>query len=230
MPERLLAPDAAASMQAGFFGKIPARGDFVQRSLPAAFTAPWDRWLQAGIAGSRAALGDAWLEIYLTSPIWRFALAAGMAGDQAAAGVLMPSVDQVGRYFPLTIACVSDEPSPTRLRDHTSWFDAAETLALAALEEQGSLEALIAGTAKLDWPESPAKPSLDAEGVNLGAKDDALMQVIERRAAPYGLFWTTGSERVRPTNLVVWQLPARERFCALLDGDWTRHGWADLAS
>ena len=41
-----------------------------------------------GIAGAQETLGDDWLEIYLTSPVWRFALSAHLAGELAAAGVL----------------------------------------------------------------------------------------------------------------------------------------------
>ena len=43
---------------AGFYGKLPARGDFVRAGLPRDFTDPWDDWLQSVIAGSRALVGD----------------------------------------------------------------------------------------------------------------------------------------------------------------------------
>ena len=94
----------AAEAKAGFFGKLPKHGDFLSRRLPRAFTDPWDRWLQNAIADSREQMAEDWLNIYLTSPIWRFALSPGLCGDNAWAGVLMPSVDRVGRYFPLTLA------------------------------------------------------------------------------------------------------------------------------
>ena len=121
---------------AGFFGKVPSHGDFVTRRLPVAFTEPWDAWLQAGMADSRAKLGDDWLPIYLNSPIWRFALGAGVCGPQAWCGVMMPSVDRVGRYFPFTIACEVDGtgmPAP-------AWYAALEDLALSALQAGFSLE------------------------------------------------------------------------------------------
>ena len=38
---------------AGFYGKLPARGDFVRAGLPRDFIDPWDAWLQSVIAGSR---------------------------------------------------------------------------------------------------------------------------------------------------------------------------------
>ena len=89
---------------AGWYGKLPCLGDFASRRLDAEFITPWDAWLQRCIATSRQQLGEQWLDIYLTSPMWRFILAPGICGERACAGVLLPSVDKVGRYFPLTFA------------------------------------------------------------------------------------------------------------------------------
>jgi type VI secretion system protein ImpM len=87
----------------GWYGKIPSLGDFASRRLPSDFIETWDTWLQHSMATSRAALGDRWLDIYLTSPAWRFVCAAGACGPRAVAGLIVPSVDRVGRYFPLTV-------------------------------------------------------------------------------------------------------------------------------
>lgn len=121
----------------GFFGKLPSRGDFVSRRLAGDFVERWDAWLAAGLAASRERLGDAWLEVYLTSPIWRFALAPGACGPQGQIGVMMPSVDKVGRYFPLAAAAglgrersVLDAASA--LED---WYADVENLLLETLAE-----------------------------------------------------------------------------------------------
>jgi len=91
----------------GFHGKIPARGDFVQSGLPRSFVDPWDGWMRRMIAASRAALGQGWVPAWLDTPVWRFALSSGLCGPDAVIGLWMPSVDSVGRYFPLTIAVVT---------------------------------------------------------------------------------------------------------------------------
>lgn len=213
-------------MTAGFFGKVPARGDFVRRALPAAFVTPWDQWLQAGIAGSKEALGDAWLEVYLTSPVWRFALSAQLAGEPAAAGVLIPSVDAVGRYFPFTLACVlPEDAAPAEVRARTAWFDDAESLAVAVLEEDAALDDLVAGVDALGAPEGEAQIFMDADGVRLDDAGTALSCLLGRVAPPHGLFWTRGSKLVQPSLLLVWRLPSPQRFVALLDGAWESHGW-----
>ena len=87
-------------LAAGCYGKLPSLGDFVSRRLPRSFVQPWDAWLQRALAASRARLGAGWLETYLASPFWRFALAPGLCGPEAWVGVLMPSTDRVGRTFP----------------------------------------------------------------------------------------------------------------------------------
>jgi type VI secretion system ImpM family protein len=97
-------PRAAAAEPAGWFGKIPAVGDFVGRRLPEAFRGPWDRWLQDAMALGDQRLGSSWTELYMTFPIWRFLVPRGVLGPQGWTGILLPSVDRVGRRFPLTIA------------------------------------------------------------------------------------------------------------------------------
>jgi type VI secretion system protein ImpM len=215
----------------GFFGKVPARGDFVSRVLPASFITPWDRWLQAGIAASKGILGDDWLDVYLTSPVWRFSLSAHMAGEMAVGGVFIPSVDRVGRYFPFTLACLLQaETTPVAIRAHVAWFDAAEALALQMLTDDASLDDLASAVEQLGCPPlTPPLPS-DREGMRLGDLDDGpVHRLIERLAPPHGLLWTTGSKLVQPSQLLVWQLPSPSRFSALLDGAWARHGWTEPA-
>ena len=140
-------PDTPVSGQGtavGFYGKLPCAGDFVTRTLPSTFVAPWDAWLQQALHASRAKLGERWTETYLESPIWRFALQPEACGPQAWAGVLMPSVDRAGRYFPLTLA--APIPTTTSMLLTVSgadfWYTWLERIALWALEPEATLEAL----------------------------------------------------------------------------------------
>lgn len=125
----------SASMS-GFFGKLPARGDFVRAGLPGGFIAAWDDWLQHAMTTSRAALGEAWEACWLEAPVWRFSLAAGLCGPASVLGLWLPSVDRVGRYFPLTFARL---PAPEA---GEAWLDAAEALGRAVLAEDTTPEAL----------------------------------------------------------------------------------------
>ncbi|HEX8874196.1 MAG TPA: type VI secretion system-associated protein TagF [Nitrosospira sp.] len=128
---------AGGSPVAGWYGKIPSLGDFISRRLPAGFIDTWDAWLQHSMASSRAQLGERWLDLYLTGPIWRFALMPGVCGAESGlwTGVLMPSVDKVGRYFPLTIALRIEAHAGMMLSVFSAqaWYSALERIALATL-------------------------------------------------------------------------------------------------
>ena len=115
----------------GLYGKLPARGDFVRLGLPGDFVTAWDDWLAGAIAASRDRMGEAWLPAYLEAPVWRFALAPGVAGRDAATGLFMPSVDRVGRYFPLMLAAMQPAVAP-------AWLDACEAAGRAALAEDAT--------------------------------------------------------------------------------------------
>ena len=124
----------------GYYGKIAAQGDFLKSALPRDFVSAWDAWLQAGLLSSRDALGEGWLERYLSAPIWRFAIAPGVAGRSAMLGVMMPSIDRVGRHFPLTVAAEAGAARPFSLL-------ALGDKALAAVE-QAALDTLDEGAGR----------------------------------------------------------------------------------
>ncbi|MFM9926180.1 type VI secretion system-associated protein TagF [Variovorax sp. H27-G14] len=129
----------------GWFGKLPGMGDFAHRRLPEGFRAVWDAWLQRGLARLRDRHAD-WMERYLEAPVWCFALGPRVVGQGAWIGVLMPSVDGVGRYFPFTLAVelhgsdgavlLQGEALGAALR----WWGRATQAALEGLE--GDLDAL----------------------------------------------------------------------------------------
>jgi type VI secretion system protein ImpM len=134
-----------AAPLAGFFGKLPARGDFVCLRLPRAFTAPWDSWVASMLAGSRDALGPGWLDAWLEAPVWRFALPAGLCGPLAALGLMLPSVDRAGRYFPLTFAALFADTAADGGNDgDPAWLGRCEAAGRAALDEDADPERVLA--------------------------------------------------------------------------------------
>lgn len=128
---------AMAAQIPGWFGKLPGMGDFAQRRMDKRFMAVWDAWLQRGLVQLRSAHED-WLAHYLEGPVCFFALGAGVAGVQSWLGVLVPSVDSVGRYFPLTLVAEL-APQSFVLQDADSggvrrWWALGGQAALSALE------------------------------------------------------------------------------------------------
>jgi type VI secretion system protein ImpM len=232
----------------GWYGKLPSHGDFLQRRAPDGFISIWDAWLQECLAHSRAELGSKWLQTYLTSPVWRFFLSDGLIGASSCAGLLLPSVDRVGRYFPLTIFAVlpADLPPMAVAIHGREWLETVEELALAALESEdfnievfdasllASAEALgrieqyygldlgeaFPGSAR-DWRVPMA--SADRMAASL---IDPLIHSLARQLRPLTAWWTDGSERVSASCLLCQAMPSPERFVALLDGDWEAAGWS----
>ena len=142
----------AGDMQAGMYGKLPAYGDFIFRNLNTAFITPWDEWLQHFISGSQEQMGEGWLDIYLTSPIWRFVLSPGVIDNNMWAGLMMPSVDRVGRYFPVSIVKpFASNISPVNfMLEQTAWYAAVESHCLSALNGELDADALVNAIAAIE--------------------------------------------------------------------------------
>ncbi len=235
--------NAAGEGAPGFHGKLVAKGDFVTRRLPRSFLDPWDAWLQDVVGGSRQRMGEAWLDAYLTSPIWRFVLSAGLCGDAAAAGVVMPSVDRVGRYFPLSLVAVLPENAePVELpASAAAWFNDAESIVRSTLEDAFDFDRFDEQVASLGPPPAPSPqspPAVAASGlrVSLAASEgvaDAYRRIArEHLASNYprcSLWWTSGSSDISPTLLVCGGLPTPEAFGGFLDGRWDQWGWGGTA-
>jgi type VI secretion system protein ImpM len=242
----------SATSETGFYGKLPCRGDFMQRRAPQGFVDAWDAWLQDCLHVSRQQLGERWLDLYLTSPVWRFLLAEGVCGESAYAGVMLPSVDRVGRYFPLTIVAAL-EPGSCMLEAACgvgrAWFDAAEELALRALDASdldlqafdaevdalpglGALEAFRESNQLMELMAqsgfarrgAPSHISMLAETPQRAVNAFASIE-LQKAFRPCALWWTLGSEAVQPGWLVTSGLPTSSGYVAMLSGQWLASGW-----
>lgn len=153
----------------GCFGKIPAHGDFVWQGLPSDFVTPWDNWLQAELLKLKDARQDDWLEVYLQSNIWRFVLRDSRFGSGTWAGVITPSVDMVGRYFPFTIATnVAHHSSVvTAISQLDQWFGHTETLMLDSMQVSAPIDGLMEQVRAITLPLLPER-NADGDGVDDG--------------------------------------------------------------
>ncbi|PWR22343.1 type VI secretion system-associated protein TagF [Zavarzinia compransoris] len=207
---------------AGFYGKLPARGDFVGRRLSEAFVETWDRFLTEGLTAAAGRLGGGFADRYLVSPFWRFALGPGIAGPETVVGVFAPSVDRVGRYFPLTAALeLPGESAPAALAAAEAWLPLAEQAIYDALMPDGSLETLDDTIAALPVAPPPAAAPAPEGGrmVQTSLLAQGLLALAAFPAPPV-LFWTLGSVELPPRLLSFGALPSPTVFAAFLDGAW----------
>jgi type VI secretion system protein ImpM len=87
----------------GWFGKLPAVGDFAGRGIPRPMQETVYQWVSGGMALFVQSQPENWREIYETSPIWHFVINATVWDKSALIGCLAPSVDKVGRRSPLIV-------------------------------------------------------------------------------------------------------------------------------
>ena len=225
---------ALIAMSAGLFGKLPAKRDFIGMNATRRFLEAWEPWLQAGVAMSKQMLGDAWVETYNRAPIWRYWLGADFCGE-AMIGAFMPSVDGVGRSFPLAIFVGEGDASlaPPELEPNEAWFEAAEAVLLDALEPGATLELIAEKVASLPAPALEARIAKDgcfeelaeggvlARGVGgeISAAFLAARRFGRRRAfASQTFWWTIGGEGFPSLALLEVGLPPATRFADMLTG------------
>jgi type VI secretion system protein ImpM len=141
-------------MMSGFgaFGKIPSLGDFFTYNLDQVMVENWDNWIQKYMISLKSRLGIRWDKCFMTAPIWRFSLSAGVVSDSFTYGVMMPSIDRVGRQFPMTIAATRSDVNSVLYEHNSSYllFEKLEDLALLSLEETTSKDLFLQSLEAID--------------------------------------------------------------------------------
>ncbi len=171
---------------------------------------------------------------------------------------MVPSVDRVGRYFPLTL--VAELPAGTSIlsaaaADAGPFFDARGA---AGHRDAGSRAGRsrdlrrrghcswrdelgsggIAPRVALD-PHRGADPGRPCPGVAGRCRSarrrswrPAFEQLLSQRLSvvydPLVLWWTAGSSIVEPSCLIARGLPHPDTFAALLDGSWAQRQWRSI--
>lgn len=221
-------------MRCGLFGKLSAKRDFIAISTPRPFLEMWEPWVQACMSASQHELGTGWQAAYLTAPLWRFWLGAELAGVTAM-GVFMPSVDGVGRYYPLTLLAVA-APSmsvpPPDLDAQNSWFAAAEEFLLSTLDRERSFDQISATLDALPAPRvqptageteqivrlSDESTGLVSAGKSFQAALASLRETNHALLAAASFWWTEGGGDFPPMALSSRGLPDPFRYSTMLTG------------
>ena len=201
----------ASPPQYGAYGKIPSLGDFFSDGLPHRLTSPLDAFLQSLLTAGSTRFGKDWSSTYLSAPIWRFTLAPGLLGPELVSGIVMASVDRVGRYFPLTLACyLAEETDVAGVHvGGAEAFLALESAALDQLADGSSREDLRRSLGRIEPPRaSAAIQTLSIQGVTVlsASADSSLTRALAAASLANQV----------PKGFSLWStlLPAGERLMA----------------
>lgn len=222
----------------GWYGKLSTLGDFASRRLPLAARQSLDHWLSEVVAGSRQQLGEDWLERYLDSPLQRFVVGPGVIDAAWWFGVLMPSCDNVGRYFPLVVLQPRAEPpSDAAGLDHLErWWHGVGEAALETLSDEVDVERFDHALAALapwpsprqtpawavPWPDTtdPARVAGDTRLPSACSAADLVQGLVAtewtRRLHGHSLWWSWRPHGGASTCRVVAGLPPAATFASML--------------
>jgi len=222
-------------MRCGLFGKLTAKRDFIALFAPRTFLDQWEPWMQSGMAASRDLLGGGWQQAFLSAPIWRFWLGSDICGATVA-GAFMPSLDGVGRYYPLTLFAYADPAMaimPPDLDAQNEWFHGVEDYLLTTLDKNASFEQTSAALDQLAPPSAVASAvGTDemvrvAEGTLAAHATDSTLPALfgklreENFASIYSaasFWWTIGGGDYQPLALCCRRMPDPFLFASMLTG------------
>ncbi|ORM75029.1 type VI secretion-associated protein [Pantoea wallisii] len=152
----------------GWYGKLPATGDFLRQRLSESTVTPWSHWFQQGLTHWHLQ-ERACTQLFLRAPVWNFVLPLSPLRQQIQMGCLLPSCDRVGRTWPL-LALRSFAPSDwhhAQLAISGDWFQELGALLLRAVRERLSPDALEAAMQQLSpllVPENQRSDIMDVIG------------------------------------------------------------------
>jgi type VI secretion system protein ImpM len=222
---------------AGWFGKLAMLGDFASRRLTPDWVQGCDEWLSACLEASRRELGARWTEVYLAAPVWRFAWGPDIVDERWWFGVLMPSCDRVGRYFPLVVTQVRNAPPADRIAlDHLElWWSHMAAAAIHTLTDGAALDAFEAELQQAPpWPGSSRSnlgarvqiapgherhPVAAGNSLSDAAHALAAAQLLQRLRGTS--VWTPWRGTAQPDTITLHAgLPPAPAFAQMLAGDW----------
>ena len=226
------------------FGKIRAKGDFVSRNLDYQVQEYLDTWLQSSFGISQQQIGDDWLKFYLTSPIWRFVI-RNRKMNKDIVGFMMPSIDKVGRYYPLFMLEVFEDGKLCGGDLYCKSFEELEEMAMSTLDGSDHSIGFFEGLNRAGFPlleEQPPVSELLQRLTNFDEElDNATMRYLWQQPGNFmslryedeasttieGVWWTEGSEAVNRSVIYCSGLPPVDGYSAMLDGKWEHWGWQE---
>ncbi|WP_058912967.1 type VI secretion system-associated protein TagF [Entomohabitans teleogrylli] len=177
-----------SSQDTGWYGKLPATGDFLHRRLPSAVVNHWAQWCHSGLAELRRRLGDDDARVFSAAPVWNFIIPATLNSRYIRMGCMLPARDSVGRRYPLCamrLFTPQDWPA-TQLSAAGDWYRQVGYTLLYAVRHGVS-------AAWLDQ-------ALQEIPLATAAGDSDILAIIAPQALPAGVNWQQAADCFDPTR------------------------------
>ncbi len=125
------------TLAAVLFGKLPMAGDYLRVGSDHQLLDCLDAWLTRAWFAFASGTDD-WEEAFRVAPLWRFS-APVLGSDSLCVGVLSPSLDSVGRLFPVVVCRrVHCDSVLDALANSADWLDCVENSILHWLSLGGT--------------------------------------------------------------------------------------------
>ena len=218
-------------MRCGLFGKLGSKRDFIALATPRKFREVREPWREAGRSASRHPLGDK-LAKRVSRHNWFGALWLGaeICGTSVA-GAIMPSLDAIGRYYPLTLHAIADQATSIALPDtdaQDSWYEEAERFLMATLDPAANFDATVAALEQIRPAALQPEMATDFAGTGdlvgtMPGDDGFAVSLATLRSANPGIYaagtfwWTAGGTGFASMALSCRGLPDPYHYSILLD-------------
>jgi len=125
----------------GWFGKLPALGDFAGKALPLSLRNQIHTWCAQGMDNLTQQQGENWKAAYQLAPVWRFVMDAHVWDSKPLQGCIAPSMDRIGRYSPLlALRSMDDASIKTPQLPYSHWLQRVEILLRQVIRGELNIE------------------------------------------------------------------------------------------
>jgi type VI secretion system protein ImpM len=219
----------------GWYGKLPAVGDFSARGLDGSLLTILGDWCAQGMETiSTHNGGEDWREAYMLSPVWSFVMNAEVWSDEPLAGCMAPSVDRVGRCYPLIIVrSIINGELGRILPPRNDWLQRADMVIRQAVSGKIAVDDVMPGVVNGDNLEGHAFDTGSTESIlnELGISDGGdkpsnyfswpeLNTVFYERPGR-SFWWAEPSPKQPPRQIIHAGNPDAQLF-SLLMGGWIK--------
>ena len=215
----------------GWFGKLPSVGDFVGRGLPSSLREIIYGWISSGMMALAQSQPENWRDAYLVSFVWHFVIHPNIWDKPALSGCLAPSVDKVGRCFPLLVLRSFNKCDVGRtLPPASRWLHQINAALRDIIGEHTAVDQVLDVLKRQAPVDAKEKDSMTNILDELGIVDDAstpleewfswpdLAELFTKRA-DCSFWWAEPAPNLPPRQIIHHGLPDDELFCLLMGGN-----------